>query len=79
MLICVWPALLLAAPADQHGDGGLLSDADLNASLALPKVLGADGVVIWGSLHLQSAAMQAQYWKHLREKTGPLVERIHML
>ena len=73
LILCVAPG------ADQHGDGGLLSDADLNASLALPKALGADGVVIWGSLHLQSAAMQAQYWKHLREKTGPLVERIHML
>ena len=60
----------------QHG-GGLLSDADLNTSIALPKELGADGVVIWGSLHLQSAATQADYWKHLKDKTGLLVRRIH--
>jgi hypothetical protein len=40
-------------------------------------VLAADGVVIWGSLHLVDATTQKQYWDYLVEKTGPLVERIH--
>ena len=40
------PLILSVDGTDQHG-GGLLSDADLNISLALPKELGADGVVIW--------------------------------
>jgi hyaluronoglucosaminidase len=57
--------------------GVLLSDADLNTSLALPSELGADGVVLWGSLHMVNTTTQATYWRYVAEKTGPLVERIH--
>ena len=63
-----------------YGDRGccaLLSDADLETSLALPKELGAQGVVIWGSLHMANATVQQEYWRYFKEKTGPLVMRIH--
>ena len=63
-----------------YGDRGccaLLSDVDLNISLALPKQLGASGVVIWGSLHMANATVQQEYWRYFVEKTGPLVMRIH--
>ena len=63
-----------------YGDRGccaLLGDADLETSLALPKELGAQGVVIWGSLHMANATVQQEYWRYFKEKTGPLVMRIH--
>lgn len=54
----------------------MLNDADLNTTLGLPKILKADGVVVWGSLHMVSNATQAAYWRHMQEKTGPLVQAI---